>query len=43
MKTTALALILTILGTFYLGLMPNRLLRSMEKSTSVASVGAAKP
>lgn len=43
MKTTALALILTILGTFYLGLMPNRLLRSMEKSTSVASVSAAKP
>ena len=27
---TALALILTILGTFYLGLLPNRLLKAME-------------
>ena len=27
---TALALILTVLGTFYLGLMPNRLLKAME-------------
>lgn len=37
---TVLALILTILGTFYLGLMPNRLLRAMEKSTSIAQVVA---
>jgi NADH-quinone oxidoreductase subunit N len=35
---TAIALILTILGTFYLGLMPNRLLRAMEKSASMAKV-----
>ncbi len=30
-KATALAIILTIIGTFYLGLLPNRLLKSMEK------------
>ncbi|NBO64091.1 MAG: NADH-quinone oxidoreductase subunit N [Acidobacteria bacterium] len=36
MITTSLALILTILGTFYLGLMPNRLLRALERGVSVA-------
>jgi len=36
MITTSLALILTILGTFYLGLMPNRLLRALERGASVA-------
>ena len=33
-RTTALAIILTLLGTFYLGLMPNRLMNAMSKSPS---------
>ncbi|MFZ4985106.1 MAG: NADH-quinone oxidoreductase subunit N [Blastocatellia bacterium] len=42
MATTALALILTIFGTFYLGLMPNRLLRAVEKGASMALAVGAK-
>ena len=33
-RTTALAIILTLLGTFYLGVMPNRLMNAMSKSPS---------
>ncbi|MEP7342959.1 MAG: NADH-quinone oxidoreductase subunit N [Acidobacteriota bacterium] len=33
---TAVALILTLLGTFYLGLMPNRLMNAMSNSTRTA-------
>ncbi len=33
-RTTALAIILTLLGTLYLGVMPNRLMNSMSKSPS---------
>jgi len=33
-RGTVLALVLTILGTFYLGVLPNRLLEAMERGVT---------
>ncbi|MGE0883579.1 MAG: NADH-quinone oxidoreductase subunit N [Blastocatellales bacterium] len=40
---TALALILTLVGTFYLGIMPNRVMSAMSKSSAAANTALVQP
>lgn len=40
---TALALILTLVGTFYLGIMPNRVMSAMSKSSAAANTAQVQP
>lgn len=40
---TALALILTLIGTFYLGIMPNRVMSAMGKSAAAVTTAQVQP